>query len=476
MRKVSAIILILLAVFAATSVYAVDKIADVKLLPDYTPVTLTGKIATTSSAEIPYTIYVEEPDRSSGIQVRFTTVGYTGVLEGKTVTVSGNMFTYYTGERIIRDGVITPGNQNPFLRPVGMKLKSVGGSAFGFQKGVKNSLGPNNVGLLARVWGKVTASDTSYRTFTLDDGSGSPVQVSTSHLPSFTLPVTGYFGFVTGAVSTKTSGSDLLPVITPRRLTDIKADLETQINTINIDVGKLGIFWLGQGGFLLKDHEGRKIAIDPYLSDYCRLMVGSEWVRSFPVPIAPGKLMPGLTLVTHDHGDHTDPWSLQPIYTSSQSMFCGPTSSYNHLGASDIGVTASRRVTLNRGQTWTWNGITITAVYANHTTDSVGFVINMAGRKLYISGDTLYDTTLVNAVKAQNPNIMLVCINGKLGNMPASEAASLVKACNPQYAIPMHYGMFAYNTADPQTFVTECTSQGVTAQVIVLPNCLYTVL
>lgn len=467
--------LLLLIILCVAAAYAADTIAEVKSLPDNTPVTLTGKVAVTSSGEMPYCVYIEEPDRSAGIQVRFSTSTYPGVVEGKIVNVSGKTSPFYTGERIITNGVIdVVGDHTPLLKPLGIRTRHVGGSGIGLQKGVKNGIGTNNIGMLVRVWGKVVSSDSTYRYFTLDDGSRTAVQVAGSLLSL--QPSIGYYASVTGIVNTKTVGSDLIPVITPRRITDIKADLETQIDLTPIPAGKLGIFWLGQGGYLFKDHEGRKITVDPYLSDYCRLVTGSEWVRLSTWPVAPEKLKPGLTLVTHDHGDHTDPYTLRPIYLNSQSMFCGPYSTYVHLGNTDIGVPADRRYRLDRGQSWNWNGIQISAIYANHTNDSVGFIINMAGRKVYISGDTSYDATLVNAVKAANPDIMLVCINGKLGNMTADEAARLVKATNANCTIPMHYGMFSINTADPQTFVAACSAQGVTARVVVLPNYGFTVL
>ncbi len=79
----------------------------------------------------------------------------------------------------------------------------------------------------------------------------------------------------------------------------------------------------------------------------------------------------------------------------------------------------------------------------------------------YISGDTLYSPAFavqVRALAAQPLDAAFVCINGRLGNMNATDAAALVAQLQPRVAVPMHYGLFAGNTADP--FVAACRTQG----------------
>ena len=44
------------------------------------------------------------------------------------------------------------------------------------------------------------------------------------------------------------------------------------------------IQWLGQAGFLILTSNGKKIAIDPYLSDSCNALVGFK--RMVPAPSA----------------------------------------------------------------------------------------------------------------------------------------------------------------------------------------------
>ena len=59
------------------------------------------------------------------------------------------------------------------VKPVAMSNAAVGGSALNsYTPGVEGGAGANNVGLLIRTWGKVTAVDEDNRFFYISDGSG----------------------------------------------------------------------------------------------------------------------------------------------------------------------------------------------------------------------------------------------------------------------------------------------------------------
>jgi L-ascorbate metabolism protein UlaG (beta-lactamase superfamily) len=45
--------------------------------------------------------------------------------------------------------------------------------------------------------------------------------------------------------------------------------------------------------------------------------------------------------------------------------------------------------------------------------------------------------------------------------MSLEEALEVVKAVKPKTALPMHYGLFAENTADPEPFIDECIKAGI---------------
>lgn len=59
------------------------------------------------------------------------------------------------------------------ITPIAMSNRSLGGKDLNeYTFGVVGALGPNNVGLLVKTWGKVTWVDATAQYFYVDDGSG----------------------------------------------------------------------------------------------------------------------------------------------------------------------------------------------------------------------------------------------------------------------------------------------------------------
>lgn len=212
-----------------------------------------------------------------------------------------------------------------------------------------------------------------------------------------------------------------------------------------IPEGAIGIWWIGQGGFIFKTSENKVIVVDPYLSNSIEKKSGYK--RMVEVPINTEEVVADLLLCTHDHLDHADPETIDKI--KNVKVFIGPESVCRIYRS--CGIPEKKVVRINRGEEKTFGDMKIFAIFARHTEDSVGYVLNLSGITIYISGDTEYDEEL-REVSKFNPDIMLVCINGKWGNMNVEEAALLTKDINPKLVMPMHYGMFKENTANPDDF------------------------
>ena len=237
-------------------------------------------------------------------------------------------------------------------------------------------------------------------------------------------------------------------------------DLMDKIRRTQVKPGHVSIFWLGQGGFALKMPRNRVVIVDPYLSN----SVGTK--RLQPIPIPPEEVRADVVLLTHDHLDHTDPGTLPGIANACRAKFIGPLSSCEHMRK--LSIDATRCIPIARGKTIQVGELRIAAVYAKHTDDSVGYVIDCLGPKVYIMGDSEYDERLAS-VRDLSPDVMLVCINGKMGNMNIEQAVELTKQIGPKVVIPMHYGMFANNTADPEDFAKRAQAAGIAAKVVILP-------
>ncbi|MDQ2800673.1 MAG: MBL fold metallo-hydrolase [Armatimonadota bacterium] len=229
-----------------------------------------------------------------------------------------------------------------------------------------------------------------------------------------------------------------------------------------VEAGRVAIHWLGQGGFAFKAHRGEVIVVDPYLSDSAN--ADGSAARLVEIPVKPKDVKLDYLFLPHDHLDHTDPHSAPAIAQANpDAVVVCPPSSCHHL--TKLGVPATQIATAMPGQSLAFPGFVAHVVAAEHTEDSVGFVFEFGNEgsetdtvSVYITGDTEYNDGLAAAVEEYGPEVLLVPINGRWGNMNAAQAAKLAAEIAPREVIPMHYGMFAENTADPAEFLSHLAS------------------
>jgi len=245
------------------------------------------------------------------------------------------------------------------------------------------------------------------------------------------------------------------------------SDLAKRIEEVKVEKKSLAIFWLLQGSFVFKTEQGRIIYVDPYLSDSATRVYGFK--RLVPIPMSPEEVKADLILFTHDHLDHLDPDTILSLPEDCDAKFIGPLSCLHHL--LEIKIDRDRIIELNRGETKVVEGIEISAVHAEHTPQSVGYVFNFDGIKVYISGDTGNHEKL-KEVTFFHPDVVLIGANGKpkgeYCNLDENEAALLTKAINPRVVIPMHYGLFEYVDEDPQKFVQALKKHNVSVECVVM--------
>ena len=208
---------------------------------------------------------------------------------------------------------------------------------------------------------------------------------------------------------------------------------------------ELKIRWIGQGGYLLSDGES-EICIDPYLSNVVDRVAGRG--RMVKAPFAPAQLKSDAVICTHDHLDHVDIDAIPEM--DKKIPFFAPTHAEKTLRA--CGVTNYKP--FDEGQIYTVKDFEIEAVYAAHSVPAVGVLVHHGDITLYISGDTEYDERLTR-LKDRKIDVMIICINGRLGNMNAEDAARLTKILAPRVGIPTHYGMFESNTENPEVYTSK---------------------
>jgi len=224
--------------------------------------------------------------------------------------------------------------------------------------------------------------------------------------------------------------------------------------------------WLGQGGYALRINDaqgigGKTIYLDPYLSDMVEHSK-ENLKRLVPPPIAPQDARPDYYLATHDHMDHLDTEFIEQMDCGGVRFIC-PGSCKKALLALGKGIAEDQITVMNRGDTLCLGDFALRAVYADHTPDSVGFVITAEGITLYFTGDTLYGEEVGADA---NADVICCCINGRWGNMNAEKALRVALRSGAKLAIPNHYGMFAENTADPEDFCAPANAAGLKTYVM----------
>lgn len=209
--------------------------------------------------------------------------------------------------------------------------------------------------------------------------------------------------------------------------------------------GRFALHFLGQSGAVLVSDKATRIAIDPYLSDTVPL------TRVAPVPYRPEDLEVDHIFLSHDHSDHTDPNTCVAVLRARRGVrFWGPPSSMNILRGA--GVPPDRLNHLGRGETVSLGDVTVQAVHAQHTEDSVGYVITLSGKTVYHTGDSELSEELF-WLHNRSIDVMLTCFGGRWEAMNAAEAASVAEALRVDVVVPTHYDMFAENRSDPEALV-----------------------
>ncbi len=230
-----------------------------------------------------------------------------------------------------------------------------------------------------------------------------------------------------------------------------------KIRAYPVPRGSLGIWWLGQNGFIFKTPEGTLLSTDMYLTDSCATVYadcGVDLARRVPVLIPPEDLDVDLYACTHNHRDHTDPSTIRGLRNKETMKFIGPHPSCDVYRAE--GVESGRIVPAWPDCELEFHEVLIHGAFALPTDDTdlnhMGYVFKFAnGPCVYMTGDTDYTELLASAAR-HKPDIMITCINGGFNNLSHWEAAQLVGKIGPKAAIPCHYDMFADNAVDPKQF------------------------
>ena len=234
---------------------------------------------------------------------------------------------------------------------------------------------------------------------------------------------------------------------------------------------ELHIWWLGQSGFLVQ-WEGRHLLLDPYLSDSLTKKYANTdkpHVRMTERVVAPERLnFIDVVTSSHNHTDHLDAETLKPLLKVNPELKLVIPEANRQFVAERLGTDPKLPLGLDAGQSLAAADFVIHAVPAAHEAlerdvagrcGCLGFVAECGPWTIYHSGDTVLYEGMVETLRRWRIDVALLPINGRAperrvaGNLNGAEAARLARDIGAEVAIPCHYDMFEFNTADPMAFV-----------------------
>jgi L-ascorbate metabolism protein UlaG (beta-lactamase superfamily) len=200
--------------------------------------------------------------------------------------------------------------------------------------------------------------------------------------------------------------------------------------------GRLGLCWLGNLSWLVRSRD-KLIAFDLDLED---THAGRDDRRLAPSPLSAADLAPHLDIlfVTHEHGDHFGDASAAVLAKRSGCVFV--VAAGCEQKARRLGIPAPRLRLARAGENFSVQGVSVEVQRAHHgrvTPDDCGYVVEMAGMRLYQPGDTV-----LLEDHAALADISVLFVSPTTHNMHVADSVRLIEALRPRYIFPQHYGTY----------------------------------
>lgn len=234
----------------------------------------------------------------------------------------------------------------------------------------------------------------------------------------------------------------------------------------------VGVHWFGQSTFALKNAAGTIVQVDPY---YPRQRPSDRYIHP-RAPLMEESLRTDFILLTHNHGDHTCPESIDRIRGAFPEVrYVAPEESAATLV--DSGIDSSAITTITAGDEVTIGTMTAHVIYAkppNGDPDNqidppdvqhLGYVVDAGAVRVYFSGDPINSfaehESLLDPIRALKPDIGFLTNHPDEGEFPfTAGSAKTAAALGLKAAGPSHYSCFVTRDYDPTQWAAQVSAAG----------------
>jgi L-ascorbate metabolism protein UlaG (beta-lactamase superfamily) len=201
----------------------------------------------------------------------------------------------------------------------------------------------------------------------------------------------------------------------------------------------VSITWLGHAAFRLESPAGKRIYIDPWLSN----------PKCPPGEAEPDRI--DLIGLTHGHDDHVGE-TVELAKRHSPDVVC-----IVELARWLDGQGVEKLHPMNKGGTVEVDGIRVTMTDARHSSSTedgtysgepAGVVIELDGTRVYHAGDTCVFGDMQLIGRIYSPDVAILPIGGHY-TMDPGEAAVALELLGVRRCIPCHYGTFPLLAGTP---------------------------
>jgi L-ascorbate metabolism protein UlaG (beta-lactamase superfamily) len=219
--------------------------------------------------------------------------------------------------------------------------------------------------------------------------------------------------------------------------------------------------WLGHSTFLIQLPNGKRILIDPFLTDNPSCPTELKNIH---------KLGPvDLLLITHGHSDH-----FADAIDVAKTFGCPVASNFEILMyMTTKGIQNIQPMNKGGSITLADLGISVTMTHAFHSSsidtdagkiyggEPAGFVVTLDdGFGFYVAGDTALFSDMALISELYNPVLAFLPIGDRFTMGPREAAKAITLLSTVETVVPMHYGTFGMLSGTPEAFATELKKYG----------------